>query len=253
MLKKYLQCDKELQETKKKLNENQIELNDAKGKLEATVAELEVAKKDIVKLEERFVQQRNEIIPLIHKSTEIISRHINDSRSKSTKEIFKSALNTPLDAQPSTQTIDKKIEFIEFNKLIQQQQKSYSTKIEQVFNNIKVGQIHYLNEGEYFFKLELKRNHRFLYIHLDKDLTQHRKEPNNVFSNKNIVLWGGLTSYHLYVSIRRLDEKNSKCFLIDKSHSGNNLFMTYDFGNRIFEWDRYKDRNDEVIFHFTKE
>ena len=140
MLKKYLQCDKELQDTKMKLNENQIELNDTKGKLEATVTELEIAKKDIVKLEERFVQQHNEIIPLIHKSTEIISQHINDLKPKSTDEIFKSALNTPQHAQPFIQTVDKKIEFIEFNKLIQQQQKLYSTKIKQVFNNIKVVQ-----------------------------------------------------------------------------------------------------------------
>ena len=73
----------ELQDTKSKLetttkiaHKTQTELKDTKSKLETTTKELEIAKKDIVELETRFEQQHNKIIPLIHKSTEIISQQL---------------------------------------------------------------------------------------------------------------------------------------------------------------------------------
>ena len=100
LLKKYLLCENELHDTKSKLEattkitqKTQSELDDTKLKLETTTTELEIAKKDIVKLETRFEQQHNEIVPLIHKSTEIISQQLNKARTESPEKVFKSSLS----------------------------------------------------------------------------------------------------------------------------------------------------------------
>ena len=247
-----------------KLNENQNKLNDTKWKLEATITELEMAKKNIIKLEECFEQKHNEIIPLIHKSTEVICEHINESLPKQPAEIFKSTLQhkpespaeifksalQPLDKLPPIKNFSKKFIFIEFNKLIRHKQKSYPNKIKRVFENIEPGLLHRLNEGECFFKLRLQRNHRQLYISLQQDVTHFRNHEKKVFENKKIVLSYWSSCYHLFVSIRNYDENNTKCFLIDTKNR-HNRSLRYGSGNNI-EWEKYKDGNGEVIFYLTK-
>ena len=113
-----------------------------------------------------------------------------------------------------------------------------------------IGQLYFLNEEECFFKIRLQKNHQSLFIYLVENIARHRNNGSNVFVNEDIVLEGCL-SYYLYVSIRKHDEKNSKCFLIDTKRSGNNRLLKYGgYGN--IGWNDYKDCNDCVIFYFTK-
>ena len=163
LLKELVDTKKQLQTTTKIAEKTQNELNDTKSKLETTTTELEIAKKDIVELETRFEQQHNEIIPLIHKSTEIISQQLIKVQTQQPEKIFKSSLNTfeeptQLTIQPPIQTKGKKYSFFEFNKLIQPQ--TYAEKLQLVFNEINEGQLFHINDNECFFKLRLRRNHR---------------------------------------------------------------------------------------------
>jgi len=131
-------------------------------------------------------------------------------------------------------------------------QSSYCANVKRMSELMMNGQLYYLNEDECFFKLKLKQNHQSLYIYLVEDITGYRNNSYNVFEflNEDIVLWICSSYYRLYVSIRKHDQKNSKCFLIDTKQSGNNLLMGY--GGENVGWNDYKDANDCVLFYFTK-
>ena len=240
LLKKYLQCDKELHETK--------------SKLEATTKELEIAKKDIVELETRFEQQHNEIIPLIHKSTETISQQLIKVQTQQPEKIFKSSLYTleeptQLTIQPPIQTKEKKYSFFEFNKLFQLQ--TYVKKLNFVFNSMKNGQLLHINDDECFFKLRLERNHRELFIQHRDDVTSRHKK-HTVFENDVVALDDVLpfSRYYLRVRIENYDEC-AQCFLINTKECGKNLLLEYgDVGNKDIEWKLYKNENNEVVFYF---
>ena len=118
-----------------------------------------------------------------------------------------------------------------------------------------IGQLYFLNEEECFFKIRLQKNYQTLSIFLVEDIARRRNDKRNVFENEDIVLkdcW----YYHLCVSIRKHDEENSKCFLIDTKQSGNSRLLEYDgysdFGDVNYGWNDYKDCNDCVLFYFTK-
>jgi len=113
------------------------------------------------------------------------------------------------------------------------------------------GQLYYLNEDECFFKLKLKKNDQSLYIRLTEDLTCYRYHKRNEFENEDIALMD-YSCYHLHVSIRKYDDNNSKCFLIDTKRSGNNRLLVYGYGDKNVGWNDYKDANDCVLFYFTK-
>jgi len=135
-------------------------------------------------------------------------------------------------------------------------QSSYRQNVKRMSELMKNGELYFLNEDECFFKLKLQRNRQSLRIYLVEDLTRHRNDPINEFENEDIVLMDLSCYYYLYVSIRKHDEKNSKCFLIDTKQSGNNRSMVYsggcNYGWDDYEWNNYKDENDYVIFYFTK-
>ena len=259
LLKKYLLCDKELHETKSKLIENENELNNTKSKLEAKTKELEMAKKDIVKLETCFEKQYNEIIPLIHKSTEIFSQQLNKAQPTSSETIFKSTLNTleeptQLTIQPPIQTKEKTYQFVEFNKLILQK---YVENLNVSFNSINNGQLFHINDNECFFKLRLQRNYRWFFIHHVGDLASHRSKS-TVLSNEDLVLNTSSTRrldstrYSLFVAIENYDEKNNLCFLVNTKECGKNLLLEYGC-NKDIRWELFKNENyDEVIFYFKK-
>ena len=245
---------KQLQRSTKVAQKTQSELNDTKSKLEATMKELEIAKKDIVELETRFEQQHNEIIPLIHKSTEIISQQLIKVQAESPEKIFKSTLNTfeeptQLTSQPPIQTKEKKYSFFEFNKLLQLQ--TYAEKLQRVLNEINNGQLFYINDNECFFKLRLKRNRRYFNIFHRDDVTRYRGEKTK-FTNDVVVLHDGSSCSGLYVAIEKYDEKNCRCYLVNAKECGKNRLLEYD-GNLNIRWELYKNKNNDVIFYFKKD
>ena len=256
------ETQRELKETKSKLEtttklsqDTQRELKDTKLKLETTTKELEIAKKDIAMLETRFEQQRNEIIPLIHKSTEIISQELIKVQTQSPEKIFKSTLNTlkeptQLTSQPPIQTKVKKYSFFEFNKLLQLQiqLQTYAEKIHLVFNEIDEGQLFHINDNECFFKLRIQQNRRKFRIHHVDDVTSDRNES-TIFTNDVIVLYG--SCYRLSVAIKKYNEKNCRCYVINVKECGKNHLLRYGYNDDI-RWELYKNVNDEVIFYFNK-
>ena len=131
-------------------------------------------------------------------------------------------------------------------------QSSYCNNVKRMSELMKIGQLYFLNEEECFFKIRLQKNCQYLYIFLEKDIADHRNNRINVFENEDIVLQDCSSSswYHLYVSIRKHDETNSKGFLIDTKRSGNNRLLEYGYGN--VGWNEYKDFNDCLLFYFTK-
>ena len=283
LLKEFLDTKKQLKSTTKLAEETQTELQDTKLKLEATTKELEKAKKDIVELETRFEQQHNEIIPLIHKSTEIISQKLIKVQTQSPEEIFKYFLNTfeettQLKIQPPIQTKEKKYEFFEFNKLILQAQKivdvvrlmgelvqpnpsrttqqTYAEKIQRVFNEINEGQLFHINDNECFFKLRLQRNYRKFRINHRDDVTDYRNEDTE-FTNDVVALNDGRSSggsgYELHVAIEKYDMNNCRSYVINVKECGKNHLLKYGYGYNVdIRWELYKNKNDEVIFYFNK-
>ena len=251
---------RELKDTKSKLEtttklsqDTQRELKDTKLKLEATTKELEIVKKDIVELETRFEQQHNEIIPLIHKSIEIISQQLIKVQTQQPEEIFKSTLNTleeptQLTIQPPIQTKEKKYSFFEFNKLLQLQ--TYAEKINRVFNEIDEGQLFHINNNECFFKLRLRQNHRqFIIKHVD-DVTRYRNKG-TIFINDVVVLEDRSWYCHLYVEIEKYDKNNCRCYVINVKECGKNRLLRYG-NNEDIKWELYKNENHDVIFYFNK-
>ena len=257
LLKELVDTKKQLQTTTKIAKKTQNELNDTKSKLETTTTELEIAKKDIVELETRFEQQHNEIIPLIHKSTEIISQQLIKVQTQSPETIFKSSLNTfeeptQLTIQPPIQTKEKKYSFFEFNKLLQLQ--TYAKKIHRVFNEIDEGQLFHINHNECFFKLRLQQNYRRFYIYHRDDVTRYRNNFTK-FANDVIALndYGSSWGYELFVAIEKYDEKNCRCYVINVKECGKNRLLKHGGGwNEDIRWELYKNKNDEVIFYFNK-
>ena len=258
----------ELQDTKLKLEsttklakKTQSELKDTKSKLEATTKELEIAKQDIVELETRFEQQHNEIIPLIHKSTEIISQKLIKVQTQQPEKIFKSTLNTlveeptQLTSQPPIQTKGKKYSFFEFNKLIQlQTQQTYAEKLHRVFNEINdEGQLFHINDNECFFKLRLQQNYRnFVILHVD-DVTRYRNNFTK-FANDVVTLQEDERGFYcLDVAIEKYDEKNCRSYVINVKECGKNHLLRYgDDCNVDIRWELCKNGNDDVIFYFKK-
>ena len=118
-----------------------------------------------------------------------------------------------------------------------------------------IGRLYFLNKEECFFKIRLQKNHQELYICLVKDIAHYRNHEFNVFEYEDIVLkdyWSSFDWYHLCVSIRKHDEKNSKGFMIDTKRSANNRLLEYGYGVGNVGWNDYKDCNDCVLFYFTK-
>ena len=260
----------ELQDTKSKLEsttklakKTQSELKDTKSKLEATTKELEIAKQDIVELETRFEQQHNEIIPLIHKSTEIISQKLIKVQTQQPEKIFKSTLNTlveeptQLTSQPPIQTKEKKYSFFEFNKLLLlQTQQTYAEKIQRVLNEINEGQLFHINDNECFFKLRIQRNDRkFTIIHVD-DVTRYRnnEEFNRTKFTNDVVALNDCSWYDsLFVAIEKYDKKNCRCYVINVKECGKNHLLKYGGGCNVdIRWELYKNGNHDVIFYFNK-
>ena len=253
LLKELLDTKKQLQTTTKIAKKTQNELNDTKSKLETTTTELEIAKKDIVELETRFQQQHNEIIPLIHKSTEIISQQLIKVQTQQPETIFKSILNTfekptQLTSQRPIQTKEKKYSFIEFNKLLQL--RTYAEKLQLVFNEIDIGQLFHINDNECFFKLRIQRNNRKFRIYHVDDVTRYRNEETK-FKNDVITLYDGLFGYHLYVAIEKYDKKNCRSYVINVKECGKNRLLKH--GRDIdIKWELYENKNNDVIFYFNK-
>ena len=256
----------ELKDTKSKLEattkitqKTQSELDDTKSKLEATTTELEIAKKDIVKLETRFEQQHNEIISLIHKSTETISQQLIKVQTQQPEEIFKYFLNTleeptQLTSQPPIQTKEKNYSFFEFNKLLQLQLPTYAEKFNRVFNEIDEGQLFHINDNECFFKLRIQRNDRKFHIQHVDDVTCCRNKYTK-FTNDVVVLIDGNGSscfYHLYVAIEKYDVKNCRSYVINEKECRKNHLLRYGVYNEDIRWELYKNNNNEVIFYFNK-
>ena len=281
LLKELLDTKKQLKSTTKLAKETQTELKDTKSKLEATTKELEIAKKDIVELETRFEQQYNEIIPLIHKSTEIISQKLIKVQPQTPEKIFKYFLNTfeettQLKIQPPIQTKEKKYSFFEFNKLILQAQKivdfvrlmgelvqpnppqttqqTYAGKLQRVFNEINEGQLFHINDNECFFKLRIQQNHRKFNINYVDDVTRCRNDRTK-FANDVVTLCYGLSCYDLSVAIEKYDV-NCRCYVINVKECGKNHLLKYGGYNYNYNygirWELYKNNNDEVIFYFNK-
>ena len=245
---------KQLQTTTKIAQKTQNELHDTKSKLEATKTELEMAKKDIVELETRFEQQHNEIIPLIHKSTEIISQQLIKVQTQQPEKIFKSSLNTleeptQLTIQPPIQTKEKKYSFFEFNKLLQQQ--TYAGKINRFFNEINEGRLFHINDNECFFKLRIQRNYREFYINHVDDVTRYRNN-NTKFANDVVALKDRSSWCNLYVAIEKYDMNNCRCYVINVKECGKNRLLKHGGVNVDIRWELYKNKNDDVIFYFNK-
>ena len=253
LFKELVDTKKQLQTTTKIAKKTQNELNDTKLKLEATMKELKIAKKDIVELETRFEQQHNEIIPLIHKSTEIISQQLIKVQTESPETIFKSTLNTfeeptQLTIQPPIQTKEKKYSFFEFNKLLQPQ--TYAEKLQLVFNEIDEGQLFHINDNECFFKLRIRRNHQLFYINHVDDVTRYRNNK-TIFTNDVVALNVG--GFQLVVAIEKYDEKNCRSYVINVKECGKNHLLEHDGDCNVdIKWELYKNKNDEVIFYFNK-
>ena len=295
------ETQRELKDTKSKLEattkiaqKTQRELNDTKSKLETatkiaqktqreletTTKELEIAKKDIVELETRFEQQHNEIIPLIHKSTEIISQQLIKVPTESPEKIFKYFLNTleeptQLTIQPPIQTKEKKYSFFEFNKLILQTQKiidairlmgelvqpnppqttqrTYAEKIQLVFNEIDIGQLFHINDNECFFKLRIQQNNQKFYINHRDNVTRYRNYLTK-FKNDVVALYDcGSGYYALRVAIEKYDDVNCRSYVINVKECGKNSLLEYgDDWNGDIRWELYKNGNNEVIFYFNK-
>ena len=244
---------KQLQTTTKIAQKTQNELHDTKSKLEATTTELEMAKKDIVELETRFEQQHNEIIPLIHKSIEIISQQLIKVQTIQPETIFKSSLNTfeeptQLTIQPPIQTKEKKYSFFEFNKLLQQQ--TYAEKLQLVFNEINEGQLFHINDNECFFKLRLQRNDRNFYIIHRDDVTRYRNKGTKFIND--VVALNVVSRCYLYVAIEKYDDVNCRSYFINVKECGKNRLLKYGGRNDDIRWELYKNKNDEVIFYFNK-
>ena len=279
LFNEFRKTKEQLLTTTKIAQKTQSELKDTKFKLETKTKELEIAKQDIVELETRFEQQHNEIVPLIHKSTEIISQQLIKVQTQQPEEIFKYFLNTleettQLKIQPPIQTKEKKYEFFEFNKLILQAQKivdvvqlmgelvqpnppqttqqTYAGKIQLVFNEIDEGQLFHINGNECFFKLRLQQNHRrFVIEHVD-DVTRYRY--NTKFINDVVALNVGLmvrSYYQLFVAIEKYDEKNCQSYVINVKECGKNHLLKYGDNDDI-RWELYKNKNNDVIFYFNK-
>ena len=250
----------ELKDTKSKLEattkiaqKTQSELKDTKSKLETTTTEFEIAKKDIVELETRFEQQHNEIIPLIHKSTEIISQQLIKVQTQQPETIFKSSLNTleeptQLTNQPPIQTKGKKYSFFEFNKLILQ---TYADKIHRVLNEIDEGQLFHINDNECFFKLRIQQNDRRFYINHVDDVTGYRYNNFTKFTNDVVALNDCSSCYYLFVAIEKYDKKNCRSYVINVKECGKNHLLKHGDGNNI-RWELYKNENNDVIFYFNK-
>ena len=254
LFKEFLNTKKQLETTTKIAQKMQSELKDTKSKLDATTKELEIAKKDIIELETRFEQQHNEIIPLIHKSTEIISQKLIKVETESPEKIFKSTLNTleettQLKIQPPIQTKEKKYSFFEFNKLLQLQ--TYAEKLHRVCNEIDEGQLFHINDNECFFKLRLQQNRpKFNIDHVD-DVTRYRNKFTK-FKNDVVTLNDGLFCYHLHVAIEKYDVKNCRCYVVNVKECGKNRLLKHDGDGNNIRWKLYKNKNDDVIFYFKK-
>ena len=279
---------KELRKTKEQLltttknaQKTQRELKDTKFKIETKTKELEIAKQDIVELETRFEQQHNEIVPLIHKSTEIISQQLIKVQTQSPEKIFKSTLNTleeptQLKIQPPIQTKEKKYSFFEFNKLIlqaqkivdvvqlmgelvqpnpsrttQQTQQTYAEKLHLVFNEIDEGQLFHINDNECFFKLQLRRNHQKFYINHVDGVTGYRNNFTK-FANDVVVLDNIGLGYSLRVAIEKYDDVNCRSYVINVKECGKNHLLKHGGYKNDIRWELYKYGNNEVIFYFKK-
>ena len=282
LLKKYLQCDRELHDTKSKLIENENELRDMKSKLIENEDELRDTKSKLIEnenelhdtksklienkndlhdtksklsattnklvkfIDQRLEQQREEIIPLIHKSTEAISSKINNKLvTKSPEEMLERTRRDP--TQPPIKTREREFEFTEFNSLtLQHHQAFYEKTLKHVCDNIGVGEIRSIND-KCFFKLQLKKNPKQLHVYHHGDLELYRN-TSTVYANDIAVLnQDGLLKYKLHVV-----EKIGHWHLINRKEMGKNLRLKHgDSGNENIEWEIFKNKNGEVIFCST--
>ena len=129
---------------------------------------------------------------------------------------------------------------------------SYQQNVNRLFELMDHAQVYNINEDECLLKLRLQRNYESLYIYLVEDVTECRNHSRTVFENEDIVLLDGSTWCLVFVTIRKYDDDNSKCFLVDTKQTDNNQLMEYRSYNRNIEWNKYKNGNDVIIFYFKK-
>ena len=251
----------EFQKTNTKLEQNlsatRNELSATKNDLSATKNELSATRNELSSTKTELLQLKKDF------STRFTPTRILSPTATLSTPTHQSA--TPQATKPrsnATATPPKKIEGIIplMEKVVRPNQprvtqSSYCNNVKHMSDLMKIGQLYFLNEEECFFKLRLQINYQKLFIELLENITRHRNYKFKVFESEDIVLRDYWSScYDLYVSIRKHDEENSKCFMIDTKRSGNNLLLEYGYGygDGNVGWNDYKDCNDCVLFYFTK-
>jgi len=257
---------KEFQETKQELSETRNKLFATQNELAATRREQKSTRNELVQIKEvisKLATPKHQTVLRAAKqptTTQLIatppSRTIATPPSRPIPTLPTRPIPTttqPIPTPPTQPTVEEETILLmsEVLRLNQPRatQSSYRENVKRMSELMKNGELHNLSEDECFFKLKLKRNCQSLYIFLVEDLTGIRNHPHNEFANEDIVLQDWFSFYRLYVSIRKYDKKNSKCFLVDTKRSGNNRLLVY--GENV-GWNDYKDENDYVIFYFTK-
>lgn len=270
----------EFQETNSNLKQ---ELTATRNELSATKHELSTTKIDLAVIRNEFEAKnttvkkeltitRNELQETKRKFLKLLKEDVNTCATISREVASATAATTVITPSNCSMTINSLLREVSdprggTQRLLNSKDQTQTTRLYQknvnrLFGLMKNGQFYYLNEDECFFKLHLRRNSQAFYIYLAEDLQRFRTDPENVFTNENIVLKDSScdvirflsTCYYLFVSIRNFKCEDSKCFLVDTKQSENNLLMKYGLhGNENIEWNEYNDVKGCVIFYFTKQ
>ena len=128
-------------------------------------------------------------------------------------------------------------------------QRTYTTKLQRLFNSFTIDKIQHINSNECFFKLHFPQTPRLLRIIHRNDVTRNGC---TIFNNDVVALDDRGSFYQLRLSIEKYDKENSQCFLVDITKSGGNRLLEYGYGGNVINWNVHRNDKGEVFFYFQK-
>ena len=268
--------------TQSELKETQNELQTSKLKLEQTMVELNHAKEDATKcqsqikfLQENIQKHIENGLKLNHQITEgFASCYYSTTKQKLTSDesievVFKS-LETKQPLPKPTNQIEQiepieingmKLEFPKINELVQNQNKSennsHEDKHEMLLKKMKNGEIHHIDGKQLIFKLNLRKNHRKLYIVHHNNIasieTQNAKSV--VVINDQLVVLDSPSynnGYGIFLQIPNYDNGHSHSYLYSKNENRDKLLLKYGGWNEDINMKDYKTASNKILFHVIK-
>ena len=266
----------ELQATKAALSFKEKELGETKLKLDQTIEELNLSKDDAKTKGEEIKLLRENLLKLDQQIAERFTEYkINHQFPDSTaivQQVFESLeTKEKLQIQPENkiqpikpiEINDVELEFPKLSGIVQNfanpyHMVSHEEKFKSLLSQMENGQIYHIDDRQFIFKLRFENDYRNVLINHHGNIASYLQNCSThvVFIKRNELILmtnaGNRNDYQLYFNVPNYMQY-TKFYMINKDENDNKLMLIKGGWNDNVNMEKYKtDDKKEVLFHSTK-